>query len=141
MRRSDDILPITLGLLTGLLILSVLVFVANKGDQVMKFEKHFSIEIPEGGEFTAAEIAFLRPVVEKQLRELKQDWVNKCNAVNVLVDKRNELAITDAGKSLQNLKKLENEREYAFSNLEEACGAAKYFKLVPEDCEPCKAVK
>lgn len=114
------------------------VYKTTKG---IKFEKYFSIKVPIGDKLTVAEIVFLQPFVEKRLRELEQDWVNSCNAVKVLFDKRNELAITDAGKSLWNLKKLENEKEYAFSNLKEACEAAKYFKLVLEDCEFCKAVQ
>lgn len=88
-----DVFPIILGLLTGLFLLSVLGYVAFKEDQIMKLEKHFSIEIPEGNEFTAAEIAFLWPAVEKQLRELKQDWVNKCNAVIVVLDKKMNLQL------------------------------------------------
>lgn len=135
--RSNDVVPFILSCLCGLLLLSVLALVAFKEDQRMKLEKHFSIEIPKGGGLTATEIAFLRPAVEKRLRELKQDWVNSCDAVIVVLDKKNELAITDADKSLQDLKKLENEKKHALVNLKEACGVAKYFKLVSGDCEPC----
>lgn len=130
-----------LGVLTGLLILYLLSFVAIRNDQERKLKKYFSIEIPESNEFTAAEITFLRPVVEKELQKYYNNLQNAQIAIDKIRKTRGEITIDDANESLENLRRAQISEKHARYNLAKACGAAKYFKLVSEDCEPCKAVK
>lgn len=92
-------------------------------------KKHFGIELPDLHQFTPAEITVMRPVIEKRLNELSADYNSAADAF-----KNYETGSTNTNELFKRL-------VFAENNLKEACGAAKYFKLVPEDCEPCKAVK
>lgn len=106
---------------------------------------YFGISVPKGQrEFTLVEKAYLRPAVEKRLKALSEDFQNMCNVEDEILKTKNELIIAsnqEANESLQALIKAERDKKDACYNLRKACEVAKYFKLVPEDCEPCKAVK
>lgn len=140
MRRRIYLL-LFLGVLTGCLMLSLLAFLAIRNDQGRNLKKYFGIEIPESNEFTASEIVLLQPAVEKRLSELLENYCDATEARLIMFQARDKLTVTDVDNALQNFRSLEKKVVETYYYLQEACEAAKYFKLVPEDCEPCKAVK
>lgn len=93
-------------------------------------EKYFKIKLPDNyTRFTIKDIAGVRPAIERRLKELNDNYNSASDEFQ-----KNPLIGKDATDAFNNL-------TTAKETLEEACEAAKYFYLVSEDCEPCKAVK
>ncbi len=93
-------------------------------------KKQFNIDLPAHyRKFTAIESSILQPAIEKRLNELKINF----DSVAIIFGK-NQTMPSNTNEAFNNLIVAEN-------NLKEACEAAKYFEFVPNDCEPCKAVK
>lgn len=113
---------------------------AHRRNQTANLKQYLNIELPQGG-FSWVERDLLQPAVEKRLKELQIKSAKTLKAETVVMDKSNVLAVADANKYLQDFRKAQNEAASAYWDLKKACEAAKYFKLVPDDCEPCKAVK
>ncbi len=113
---------------------------AHHRNHTANLKRYLNIELPQGG-FSWVERDLLQPAVEKRLKELQIKSAKTLKAETVVMDKSNVLAVADANKYLQDFRKAQNEAASAYWDLKKACEAAKYFKLVPDDCEPCKAVK
>ncbi|KKS01362.1 MAG: hypothetical protein UU54_C0006G0009 [Candidatus Yanofskybacteria bacterium GW2011_GWA2_41_22] len=147
MRKSEEkgftlvqILIVSCSICILWLVLNVAVAVVDKRDNTKYLKQYFNIELPQGG-FSWVEGDLLEPAVEKRVEELDENYANARKAETVVMNKSSVLAVADANKYLQDFRKAQNEAASAYWDLKKACEAAKYFKLVPDDCEPCKAVK
>ena len=94
------------------------------------FKKQFGIELTAKSDEDLNSVQyFVKPVVGKRIKELEADY-NLAAAAFL----KNETGIAGNNEKFQKMVAAKN-------NLKEACESAKYFKIIPQDWEPCKAVQ